>query len=86
MKWGIFTLVKFSDRIFSLLRILHLCVFLVRRVGLYVVPGVEFENVVIFEEVSRTELEGIAAFKIIAGVVRAVRRDNHRLCGYSGLL
>ena len=35
------------------------------------VPGVEFEDVVALLEVARAELERVAAFEVVGGVVRA---------------
>lgn len=36
------------------------------------VPGVEFEDVVVLEEVPRAELERVGSFEVVGGVVGAV--------------
>lgn len=57
--------------------ILGFAVRMVGRVRDYVVPSVEFENVICRLEVAGAELERVAAFEIVGWVMRAVRK---RVC------
>lgn len=47
---------------------------MVSRVRDYVVPRVEFEDIVCRLEVAGAELKRVAAFEIVAWIVRAMRR------------
>ena len=64
--------VEFGDGRLALLRVLCFRKGFVVVVGLDVVPGVEFEDVVAFFEVALAELEGVGAFGVVGGVVGAV--------------
>lgn len=64
--------------------VLGFAVGIVGRVRNYVVPGIEFENVVRRFEVARAKLERITTFEIVVWIVRAVRRKlGKRFYGFA---
>ena len=66
-------LIESGDGVLALGIVLRFGVEVVGLIRFDVVPGVEFEDVVCGEEIARAELEGIGAFEVGRGVVRAVR-------------
>ena len=67
--------IELGDGGFALFGVLDLREGFVFVIGLDVVPGVEFKDIVAFFEVTGAKLEGVSTFEVVGGIVGAVRGD-----------